>query len=384
MTSLATSVIKCSGFSLAQPIIKGGDNGGPQSEDSRVCFKPEQQTSYIKLSKDYVKLPRELFFQRAEEQPSALKNAAASPPKTEGGTNPQSTSGCLSSSQSGRNVRFFKDEPADERADSFRKAEMISAVSAGSFVGKTEPRNSSYPDHWSQTNIGVYRPTSVPDSYNNDNTDKNDQLIPSPVPNSTCSNRPQESIYSSYVSAATPTEREFLYRSKLSEKDFDWPRHPSCCSLSMFPPAPTFRLKPALVPPAQLPGLASFPVNFPPHPAYPTGIPENLSPPPALSVTTKFGSMPTSPLTSPKHIRPLTLGYGVTHYDRDDDARSTSSASSSMSSGSLPSPRRAERVSSHADVARGYSTSTPSPMTSPLSQLSPAVSRTDTSVGVVS
>ena len=152
----------------------------------------------------------------------------------------------------------------------------------------------------------------------------------------------------------------------------------------MVPPAPTFRLKPALVAPAQLPGLASFPVNFPPHPAYPTGIPENLSPPPALSVTTKFGSMPTSPLTSPKLIRPMTLGYGVTHYDRDDDARSTSSASSSMSSGSLPSPRRAERMSSHADVARGYSTSTPSPMTSPLSQLSPAVSRTDTSVGLVS
>lgn len=377
---MATSVIKCSGFNLAQPIIKGGDNGGPQSEDSRVCSKPEQQTSYIKLSKDYVKLPRELFFQRAEEQPSALKNAAASPPKTEGGANPQSTSGYLSSSQSGRNVRFFK----DEKADSFRKAEVTSAVSVGSFVGKTESRNSSYPDHWSQTNIDVYRPTSVPDSYNNDNTDKNDQLIPSPVPNSTCSNRPPESIYSSYVSAATPREREFLYRSKLSEKDFDWPRHPSRCSLSMFPPAPTFRLKPALVAPAQLPGLASFPVNFPPHPAYPTGIPENLSPPPALSVTTKFGSMPTSPLTSPKLIRPMTLGYGVTHYDRDDDARSTSSASSSMSSGSLPSPRRAERMSSHADVARGYSTSTPSPMTSPLSQLSPAVSRTDTSVGLVS
>jgi hypothetical protein len=83
-----------------------------------------------------------------------------------------------------------------------------------------------------------------------------------------------------------------------------------------------------------------------------------------------------SPLTpSPK--RPL---YGLPahqHFahDRDDDAKSTSSVSSSLSSGSLPSPLRAEKMTSHADVGRGYSTSTPSPLLSPNSNgpMSPKV-----------
>ena len=372
LTSLPTSVIKCSGFSLAQPIINEGNHVRPQNEDFRRCHQTAQLTSYIKLSKDYVKFPRELFLQRAEEQPNAVNKATASTLKNESNTNPRS----LSSSQNGTFVKFFKDEPSEGKVGLSAKIEGNPAVSATSFVGKTEPGNAFHHDHQSRINNGVYRITPVSDSRNS--TSKNDQLIPSPISDSTCSNRFSESHHASYVTAAS-RETDFHCRSKFLEKNVGWMKHTSRCSLPMFPPT-TFRLKPLghpLLSPTQMPGLAPFPVNFPQHPVYTTGIPENLSPPPALSVSTKFGSMPTSPLTSPKLIpRPMTLGYGVTHYDRDDDARSTSSASSSMSSGSLPSPRRPERMSTHVEVGRGYSTSTPSPMTSPSShgQLSPAVS----------
>ena len=159
----------------------------------------------------------------------------------------------------------------------------------------------------------------------------------------------------------------------------DWTKRISRFPFPVFsPPQLPSPLKPHFVPPPpHTTPVSYFPANFPQHAAYGTGIPENLSPPPAaLSVGFKYGLTTTPPLTPPKALRPVSLGYCLPASDRDDDTRSTSSVSSSLSSGSTPSPRRLERVTSQADVSRGYSTSTPSPMTSPSShgQLSPRVS----------
>ncbi|KAK7097205.1 uncharacterized protein [Littorina saxatilis] len=380
VTSLPTSVIKSCGVSPPLSFVSRANDAQDQNEranDSQThgvidCSKLVSTQKCIKLTDKFIKIPRELIYQSAQRLSSGFSDLPL-PSKTHDDAVQCFRYATVAPFSSNVNAsqQIVKPASVKDDEDLSNRETTISTSPESSGAVNTRFNNTASNKSRGHVSEGAQMLSSVSESKRN--TARTDHSILSPRPSSFSwnSGRDHEHVVS-YVTAS-PTAKENVFRSRLSDKRYmrsvDWTRDASPhCMPPLFPHLP-FPVKPlghSMMSPNQLPPFLPY---FPQHPMHVAGISDSLSPShPSLVAGLKHRPFPRSPLSPPKLMRPMTYGYShVTPFDRDDDARSTSSASSSLSSGSLPSPRRQERVTSHVDPGRGYSTSTPSPMTSPSS-----------------
>ncbi|XP_076446007.1 uncharacterized protein LOC143283673 [Babylonia areolata] len=347
LTSLPTSVIKRSGTTA----INGSRVTHPDQNVLRHRV-PHQSPSFITITKDFIKLPRQLFAERPDQRVETPRHPTVSPDKRDS-LDPRSPAD--------RDQPCFQQRRPDKpsKDDRFSFTEGSCGVPTTNGITKEELCS---PRHAQQSQAPQW------------NIDFSNRPHAHCLDSAMSSNRGTESYPVSSVTSPTVLKTEMSSPGRLSTVELmEWTKKSSRCALTVAPSsqAPLKQMCPP--PTSSVSRLSSVPAHFPHHSVYGTGIPENLSPPPALSVGLKFGMTPSSPVTPQRLLRPTPLGFGAQYCEKDDDTQSTSSASSSLSSGSTLSPRRPERMTTQTDVRHGYSTSTPSPMTSPSShgQLSP-------------